>query len=110
LDLSVNADLTSNPLTGDILSDGVLKIVSALPAAGGDCPVPYKTITPAPTLRHWTTHIQTSNFTLTENVSPDARLSNAELVNLAGQCHAIVRDGSGHGICANKGWSGICNF
>jgi hypothetical protein len=110
LDLSVNSDLTANPLTRDVLADGVIKIISAKPAAGGDCPVPQAGIAPAPTLRHWTTHIQNSNFTLTENVSPDAKLSNAELINLQAQCKAIVRDGSGHGICASKGWSGICNF
>jgi hypothetical protein len=107
LTLSVNNDLTSNPLTGVVLNTGVIKIVSAA-TSGGLCPVPT---TPAPvaTLREWTTHIQTGG-TITENPSQEASLSLAEGKALAGQCSAIVKDGSGHGICANSAaLSAICN-
>ena len=107
LTLSVNGDLTSNPLTGVVLTTGVIKLVSAAPV-GGLCPVPT-TPTPSPTLRSWTTHIQNGG-TITENPSQEASLSLAEGKALAGQCAAIVKDGSGHGICANSAaLSAICN-
>lgn len=108
LTLSVNGDLTSNPLTGPpLLTNGVIKVVSAA-TSGGLCPVPT-TPSPSPTLRQWTTHIQ-NNGTLTENPSQEVLLSLAEGRALAGQCSAIVKDGSGHGICANSAaLSAICN-
>src|SRR3984885_13536729 len=56
LTLSVNNDLTSNPLTGVVLNTGVIKIVSAA-TSGGLCPVPTVP-SPVATLREWTTHIQ----------------------------------------------------
>jgi hypothetical protein len=108
LTLSVNNDLTSNPLTGPpLLTTGVIKIVSAA-TTGGLCPVPT-TGTPAPTLREWTTHVQNGG-TITENPSQEASLSLAEGKALSSQCSAIVKDGSGHGICANSAaLAAICN-
>ena len=107
LTLTVNNDLTSNPLTGVVLNTGVIKIVSAA-TSGGLCPVPTVP-SPVATLREWTTHIQTGG-TITENPSQEASLSLAEGKALAGQCSAIVKDGSGHGICANSAaLSAICN-
>jgi hypothetical protein len=108
LTLSVNNDLTSNPLTGPpLLANGVIKIVSAA-TSGGLCPVPT-TASPSPTLREWTTHIQTGGV-ITENPTQEASLSLAEGKALSGQCTAIVKDGSGHGICANSAaLSAICN-
>jgi hypothetical protein len=108
LTLSVNNDLTSNPLTGPpLLTNGVIKIVSAA-TSGGLCPVPTAP-SPSPTLREWTTHIQTGGV-ITENPTQEASLSLAEGKALAGQCTAIVKDGSGHGICANSAaLSAICN-
>src|SRR5579872_920554 len=38
--LSVNTDLTSNPLTGVTLQNGVIKIVSTLAFNGNSCPLP----------------------------------------------------------------------
>jgi hypothetical protein len=90
--LSVNTDLTSNPLTGKILSHGAVKIVSSV------CGDPSK-INPTPTLKSWATHIQTSNFTITEGESQDAALSEGEVSGLDAQCAAIELDGSGSGIC-----------
>ncbi len=109
LQLSVNTDLTGNPLTGVTLSNGVIKVLSAA-TTGGYCPLPSGKITPTPTLRSWVTHIQNSNFTITETVSPDASLSFAERAALQQQCNAIQKDGSGHGICANSAaLASICN-
>jgi hypothetical protein len=108
LTLSVNGDLTSNPLTGPpLLTNGVIKVVSAA-TSGGLCPVPT-TPSPAPTLRQWTTHIQ-NNGTLTENPAQEVSLSLSEGKALAAQCAAIVKDGSGHGICGNSAaLAAICN-
>jgi hypothetical protein len=100
--LSVNTDLTSNPLTGVTLTTGVIKVLSVSPI-GNACPLPGQTsgtdvIEPA--VRSWTTHIQNGNFAITETASQDATLSAGEVVRLRNECLAIVLDGSGHGICS----------
>ena len=100
LTLSVNSDLTSNPLNGSVLSTGVIKIVSALTVAG-KCPLPIK-ITPAAALRAWVTHIQNTSFTITETASQDATLSANEVSSLEAGCRSIARVGSGSGVCANS--------
>jgi hypothetical protein len=95
--LSVNTDLTGNPLTGVVLSTGVVKIVST-PTVGGVCPLPTR-LNPNPAIRSWFTHIQNSNFTITETASQDATLSAAEVNRLQIQCYAIQLDGSSKGVC-----------
>ncbi|HEY1658837.1 MAG TPA: hypothetical protein VGG14_10855 [Candidatus Sulfotelmatobacter sp.] len=97
--LSVNTDLTANPLTGVVLSTGVIKIVPAEPA-GGTCPDPYfiKTVAGAE-IQSWSTHIQNTAFAATETASQVSVLSSAEETRLANQCGAIERVGSGKGIC-----------
>src|ERR1017187_5686904 len=65
--LSVNTDLTSNPLTGVILNTGAIKIVSTK-SNGTTCPNPTN-LSPTAGVRAWDTHIQNSNFTITENPS-----------------------------------------
>ena len=100
--LSVNVNLTSNPLTGVVLSTGAIKVFSVAPVANA-CPLPGTTTVPQPFeagLRSWTTHIQNSNFAITETASQDATLSVAENVRAYDECLAIVLDGSGHGICS----------
>jgi hypothetical protein len=96
--LSVNTDLTSNPLTGVILSTGAIKIVSTR-ANSTTCPNPTN-LTPTAGVRAWATHIQNSNFTITEDVSPDATFSATEQNRLQTECVSIHTDGSGHGICS----------
>jgi hypothetical protein len=95
--LSVNTDLTGNPLTGVTLTTGLIKIVSS-PPVGGVCPLPTRFV-PEAALRAWATHIQNSNFAITEGASQDATLSAAEVTRLQNECSAIKADGSGHGIC-----------
>jgi hypothetical protein len=90
--LSVNADLTSNPLTGNVLTNGLIKIVST---TGPNAAKLY----PTPAIRAWTTHIQNSTFAVTETASQDATLSATEVTRLQRECSAILVDGSGHGIC-----------
>ncbi len=91
--LSVNSDLTANPLTGVTLTTGLIKIVSSTGPSASK-------LFPTPAIRSWTTHIQNSNFSETETASQDATLSATEQTRLNSQCSAIQLDGSGHGICS----------
>ncbi len=95
---SVNTNLTGNPLTGVVLSAGMIKILSATVVSGG-CGMPTA---PKPTsgVRAWGTHIQNSSFTITETDFQDAGLSAAELARLGSECSAIVEVGSGKGKCS----------
>lgn len=98
--LSVDNDLTSNPLTGKKLQTGAVKILSVQPVAN-TCPLPGQGQTGAitPAVRAWMTHIQNSNFAITETASQNATLSTAEANRLGLECASIVLDGSGSGIC-----------
>ncbi|MGA8868577.1 MAG: hypothetical protein WB510_16495 [Candidatus Sulfotelmatobacter sp.] len=91
--LSVNADLTSNPLTGVALTTGLIKVVSSTGPSAAK-------LYPTPAIRSWTTHIQNSNFSETETASQDATFSASEEGRLQSECNAILLDGSGHGICS----------
>jgi len=95
--LSINSDLTSNPLTGVVLNTGVIKVVSTVPV-GGACPLPTS-FTPTPALRAWVTHIE-NNGSVTETNAQDATLSGNEQYRLSAQCTAIKLDGSGAGVCS----------
>jgi hypothetical protein len=95
--LSVNTDLTKNPLTGVVLSTGVIKIVSTIPVAGA-CPLPT-VVNSTPAIRAWVTHIQNGTYSITETNATDATLSLNEVTNLQRDCTAIKLDGSGHGVC-----------
>jgi len=94
--LSVNTDLTKNPLTGTVLNTGAIKFVSAK-LVNGTCPTPTAS-NPTPALRAWVTHIQ-STSSITETAATDATFSVNELLRLDAECNAIALDGSGHGIC-----------
>ncbi|MGA2414348.1 MAG: hypothetical protein ABSF59_07860 [Candidatus Sulfotelmatobacter sp.] len=95
--LSVDVDVTGNPLTGVVLTTGLIKVVST-PTVSNTCPLPTS-LNPTPAIRAWATHIQNSNFAITETASQDATLSSAEVSRLQGECYAINLDGSGKGIC-----------
>jgi hypothetical protein len=92
--LSVDTDLTSNPLTGHVLNAGAIKVVSSV---CGDA----SKLNPEPAVRAWATHIQNtkSAFVITEGESQDATLSSGEVSSLDSECNAIEIDGSGAGIC-----------
>ena len=91
--LSVNKDLTSNPLTGVVLTTGLIKVVSTTGTSASK-------LYPVAAIRSWATHIQNSNFSVTETASQDATFSASEESRLNSQCSAIQLDGSGHGICS----------
>ncbi|HME31815.1 MAG TPA: hypothetical protein VKG65_03600 [Terriglobales bacterium] len=93
--LSVDYDLTANPLTSVVPTTGVIKIVSA---AINNFPCdPTANVTPTPDLRAWATHIQYDAITETQFL--DATLSAQELAALQSQCAFIGILGSGHGVC-----------
>jgi hypothetical protein len=94
--LSVNNNLTNNPLTGRVLTNGVIQIVSATPATNGSCDP--TNITPIPTLRAWVTHIE-STATSSVGESQDVPLSAGAEANLAQTCLLVQTLGSGFGLC-----------
>ena len=99
--LSVRRDLTSNPLTGRVSTNGVIKVVSA--AINNSPCDPTSNVTPTPNLRVWNTHIQNpvgAAFPITETESSDSTLGATELANLQAQCAFVNILGSGHGICS----------
>jgi len=97
--LSVRSNLTSNPLTGVVSKNGVIKIVST--AFNGACN-PASSFSPTPNLRAWVTHIGNSvgsAYPITETESSNSTLGATELSNLQAQCSFITVLGSGQGVC-----------
>ena len=99
--ISVRRNLTSNPLTGVISSNGVIKVVSA--AINNSPCDPTSNVSPKANLRSWVTHIQNAVGTawpITETESSDSALGATELANLQAQCAFVNILGSGQGICS----------
>jgi len=99
--LSVRRDLTSNPLTGVVSTNGVIKIVSA--AVNNSPCDPSTNVKPTANLRAWVTHIQNpvgAAYPITETEASDSTLGATELANLQAQCAFIGILGSGHGFCS----------
>jgi hypothetical protein len=99
--LSVRSHLTSNPLTGVVSRNGVIKVVSA--AVNNSPCDPTSNVSPKANLRAWVTHIQNpvgTAFPITETESSDSTLGATELANLQAQCAFINILGSGQGICS----------
>lgn len=98
--LSVRSDLTSNPLTGVVPTNGMIKIVSSVAGATG-CD-PTGNVAPTANLRTWVTHIGNAvgvAYPITETESSDSTLGATELSNLQAQCAFVQILGSGHGTC-----------
>jgi hypothetical protein len=104
--LSVNTNLTSNPLTGVKSRNGVIKVVSA--AVNNNPCDPTANVTPKANLRSWVTHTQNASplgtfggsvWPITETESSDSTLGATELANLQAQCAFIGTLGSGQGVC-----------
>ncbi|MGB8061746.1 MAG: hypothetical protein WCF26_07615 [Candidatus Sulfotelmatobacter sp.] len=99
--ISVRSNLTSNPLTGVVSRNGVIKIVSA--AVNNSPCDPTSNVTPKANLRAWVTHIQNpvgTAYPITETESSDSTLGATELANLQAQCAFINILGSGQGVCS----------
>jgi hypothetical protein len=99
--LSVNTDLTGNPLTGAKSRTGVVKIVSADASANPSCDP--TAITPKASLVAWSTNIQkqsASAFVVTETTFQLGPLGDDELAGLKSQCSFSSTLGSGQGVCS----------
>jgi hypothetical protein len=98
LTLSVNSDLTGNPLTGVKSTAGMVKVVSADVSASCD----PTAITPDAKLIAWSSNIQakgSSAFAMTETSFQLAPLGDGELAALQSQCSFAATLGTGQGIC-----------
>jgi len=99
--LSVNKDLTSNPLTGAKSRTGVVKIVSADASVNPSCDP--TAIAPKASLVAWSTNIQkqsASAFAVTETTFQLGPLGDDELAALQNQCSFSSTLGSGQGVCS----------
>jgi hypothetical protein len=99
---SVGANLTSNTLTGQVKTRGVIKMISSSVAAAG--PTNF-TNTLAPGLRVWSTQIQRKTpgagaFYVTENEAADSNLGSSEKTLLETLClYVNLLGGGGQGVC-----------
>jgi hypothetical protein len=97
LDLDVNTDLDSNPLTVPAPTRGILKVISS--STGGPT-----TPTPNIGIRGWLTQIQNgataTAFQITESDLKDSVLSASEESTLATTCSYVLSLGSGKGACS----------
>jgi hypothetical protein len=113
LELSINKDLTGNPVSAPSLTKGVIKIVSATPNSGSCDPdellVPSSASCPgqncaAPKLGAWVTHIQETlpnqAFPASEEEFTSDTLSDAEATGLANGCTSIGTVSQTKGICS----------
>ena len=99
--LSVNTDLTGNPLTGRSSSSGVVKIVPADASVNPSCDP--TAIAPKGSIAAWSTNIQKpggSGFSVTETTFDPGPLGDAELAALQNQCSFASTLGSGEGVCS----------
>lgn len=98
--LSLNTDLTANPLTGHAPTRGTVEVVPAEVPANSICdPTSY---IPSGSLKIWSTHIQAStpgSFATTETNPQVALLSNLDLPTVQAQCEFLNMLGSGQGTC-----------
>ena len=93
LTLSINNDLTSNPLTPVTLTTGDIKMVGFTLTSGFAI-----RHTEVAGLRAWATHIQ-NDGSVTETEFSDSTLSTGELNQLLNKCKLIETNGSGFGMC-----------
>src|SRR5579863_318959 len=101
--ISIDRNLLGNPINAGIVThDGVIKVVSTLEPASGNCLPDVEGVAPTAGLRAWATHIQTASDTYveTEEEFGAAPLSDNELFWLQNQCSTIYTSGSGHGKCS----------
>jgi len=119
IQLSLNLNLTSNPLTTLPVNAGALKIVSSNTTSGGACNVGIFSVAatnyvPFGELRAWNTHVRQTIppvgttpalYTVTETPLRLAYLkaNGSEISKLQSQCFSVQTLGSGHGRCTCGG-------
>jgi hypothetical protein len=98
--LSVDNDLTSNPLTGVKLTTGSVSIIAGYTSSNFNNPCSPLNNYVSPTIRAWGTHIYSNSGTyqITESEYSD-RLLGQWNDNLLTACAALQLDGSGSGTC-----------
>ncbi len=100
LALSVNFNLTKNPLLGTPLHTGVIKMISSALAT----PCDPTNITATETLREWATHIESKvgapSYPILLGESQAAPLGLGEATDLAEDCTVLQELGSGAGACS----------
>ncbi len=99
--LSVNTDLTSNPLTSVKLTSGSVSIIAGYTSSTFNTTCSPLNNIVSPTIRAWGTHIYQlgTGYTITESDYQDRSLGLWN-DNLLSECYAIQLDGSGHGTCS----------
>lgn len=95
--LSVNTDLTANPLTARLSTRGTFKIVPADILSNPTCNP--STLKAGGELDAWTLHLQ-SPTAITESTFRSLILTSAEQSFLQDMCAAIQELGTGQGICS----------
>jgi|SRR5208282_517203 len=109
LTLSINSNLTSNPLTGVVPTQGVIKVISSSEGASSPKCDP-RFANPTPTLRG-DSEIPEKHPSGPSSGSEghksyemhDAPLSSKEHGSLKNQCGVITKEGSGKGVCSCGG-------
>ena len=99
--LSVQNDLTSNPLTGVQSTAGTVNMVAADHASNPSCD-PSVT-SPSGTLVSWSTNLQATGnggYAIQEAGSASSPLTDTQLSAAQAQCSFIETLGSGQGICS----------
>jgi hypothetical protein len=100
LTLSVDLDLTSNPLTPRVPHRGVIKTISSAVPSDGVCD-PRAVVLKAG-IKGWITHVQNAGagkWSITEDSLTNARLGLAEFSDLQDDCANLIELGSGFGSC-----------
>jgi hypothetical protein len=108
LTLSINRDLTGDPLTGVPLTDGVIKVISSSASVAGPGQCDARKPKPMATLRGDgeipAQHRNSANSHTSEGhkgyALHDAPLTSKELASLKDHCAVITTDGSGHAVCS----------
>ncbi len=96
--LSLNTDLTSNPLTGKIPASGSVQIIASDEASNPTCNP--TSLTPSERLDIWATHIQALSSGLPAPSGQAMPLHEKPPTLVTSQCQAIQELGSGQGICS----------
>jgi hypothetical protein len=111
IQLSLNNNLTNNPLTATTPHHGAIKIVASNTLSNGSCASSPNVVAgtnyePYGELRAWNTHVRpigSGQFSVTETAFRVARLDHydSELEKIQSQCYVIwTVAGSGHGRCS----------
>ena len=98
--LSIDNDLTLNPLTGVKLTTGSVSIISGYTSSTFNSSCSPTNNIVSPTLRAWGTHIYSNSgaYSITESEYSDRSLGEWN-DNLLSDCAALQLDGSGSGTC-----------